>query len=299
MERLGQKKWILMNNYIPIDKSWAIRCIILDIINGYHDTKYIVKGNVPDDVNYALNAAIDWNFSTTISVGESATLLRFLRFVCWKYRIQKGLIKSGTLINREVCKDANIVNWNLEDLLKLDGGTSQWASIAYLCGNRPLKLPENIPFKLKETIYCYNYWKNCREKNKQWELFPDITISRQMCAFNQLMGRGNTDWKPLHSEDYCFARAFNLINAEEALKRWPQLQNHESNRIEEMEKTLTKFDATGRISSVDHRVIQSMVLYAIFHKKEYVCANPECVKKSWPQFFDFVSSLTNKKNRVI
>lgn len=34
-------------------------------------------------------------------------------------------------------------------------------------------------------------------------------------------------------EDYCFARAFNFITKDEGEQQWPQLHNHESDRLVE------------------------------------------------------------------
>lgn len=280
-----------ITKYVPLDKSWTIRCLVLDILNGYEDGYEILSGqNWSSDILHAMFAAKTWKTEEDIYVGESATLFRFLKFVAWKTNVKKNFILARTLLNRTVTDDPSIVNMSIKKLLTLDGGTSQWASAAYLCGERR-DIPELPPFKLSETIRVQKIWKECREKKQPWPLVPDATIFGQMNASIQLAYIDGASWKPLQSEDYCFARAFDLVTPEEGKARWPSLENHETNRILEMERAILKFNSMGIIDSNDHRVVQSLVLRATHDKKDWLCTNTDCVSKSWPQFFDFVKEL--------
>ena len=109
-------------NYIPIDKSWAIRCLVLDIINGFKDRASQLVHDIyaPADVRFAAQACLDWDTQSTICVGESGTLLRFLKFLCWKYGYQKKFTTLDTLNRRVVCDDPAIVHSDFDALMKLD-----------------------------------------------------------------------------------------------------------------------------------------------------------------------------------
>lgn len=83
---------------------------------------------------------------------------------------------------------------------------------------------------------------------------------------------------PEQAEDYCFARAFDLMTSAEGEARWPSLRQHESDRIAGMEEALAQHEVT----SADHRVVQAV---AMRKGSEASFAHPECVTKSWPQFW--------------
>jgi hypothetical protein len=274
---------------IPIDKSWAIRCIALDILHGYRDSVEILKYHkLPTDVQYAVEAVEKWDTHINIPVGESGTLYRFLQYIIWHTGDQKHLTKSGTLLNRKICADKYILNYSFEELLKLDKGTSQWASAAYLCGKRGI--PKKIPVKLQTTIDAYNHWTSVRGKDEKWEVRFDDTILQQVVCFTDMYHKRETNWKPKHSEDYCFARAMGLITKEEGLSKWPTLVNHETNRIDEMERAITLMEYNGVISSPDHRVVQSLAMKSVLDNRYFICWTPKVVEKSWPQFWEFINS---------
>ena len=84
-----------------------------------------------------------------MDVGESGTLYRFLKFLSWKNKSKKEFILRGTLKDREICDDPAILDYAPAQLLKLDNGTSQWASASYLFKNRVEV--SNPPPKLQMT----------------------------------------------------------------------------------------------------------------------------------------------------
>lgn len=105
-------------------------------------------------------------------------------------------------------------------------------------------------------------------------------------AFAYINWRKNRkiNFTPQQAEDYCFARAFGLITAEEGEKIWPSLRGHESDRINEMEQSLNQ----DKITSTDHRIIQAVsMLKGNSVKIKY----PNAVNKSWPQFWRFLDDL--------
>lgn len=296
-----------VEKYIPLDKSWIIRMDVLDIINNYSDikktsnlgfldaqklkisdiTKFLSEQkNLGDDLNALYNAAINWHTDKPIDVGESATLYRFLKFASWKYNLDKKFILRGTLKERKICNNQKIINWDLEKLLTLDNGTSQWASASVLMGNK--EEIKNPPYKLKLSYEAVEHWNNQRNLGLCWLPRSDETILKQAIAYIEILKTGKTDFVPKHSEDYCFARVFDLITPEEAKQKWPSLEGHESNRIEYMEKYLSYFDKGIGNDSKDHRIIQAVAMLSKIRKKEIKFVHINSVNKSWPKFWDFL-----------
>lgn len=278
-------------DYIPIDKSWIMRMGILDIIWNYDGiNKFLEKQkDLGEDLVALKRVAEKWNSNEPLDVGESGTLYRFTRFASWKYGKKNEIIKRGTLINRKICDNPEIINWPLEKLLKLDNGTSQWASASVLMGNT--KKIENPPVKLQLTYEAVKHWHSKRIFNKSWEPKYDETIKKQALSFiNSLRFnlREITNFTIEHAEDYCFARGLELMSKEKGLERFPQIVNHETNRIEEMEKVVDQANNNKYIDSKDHRVVQAYAMRQTIFGKEIKVKDKSVVNKSWPQFWDFL-----------
>ena len=78
------------------------------------------------------------------------------------------------------------------------------------------------------------------------------------------------------------------MGPEEGLHRWPNLQGHESNRIQSMEQALAQLTKGQSITSADHRVVQAIALKSKLEGIEAHFEKPEAVKKSWPLFWKFL-----------
>ena len=277
-----------LSDYIPIDKSLAIRVLCLDILN--KTSPFTTHKKLSDDIQHAVVAASTWHNKKDIVVGEAGTLLRFLRYIAWHTNVEKKFILHGTLLSRKVGDTAIIYNLDIPQLLKLDGNTSQWACAAYLCGKRGL--PDKIPFKLQQTVSIVEDYPSL---HFSWFNQLDKTIESQAKAY--LVHKNEnlfSKWSPIHSEDFCFARVFNFITSAEGENRWPQLRNHESDRISEIELGIYDLENTGEIASKDHRVVQAIVLYALSKGIKYNCRYPDAVNKSWPQFWDFCLEMQQR-----
>ena len=155
--------------YIPLDKSWMIRVGMLDLVHGKFDIIDYLRQqkDLSNDLMALKRVAENWRDENAIlDVGESATLLRFVKFILWKEDKKKAIVTKGTLVNREICDNPEIVDWSLEDLLKLDNGTSQWASASVLMGNQ--EEVENPPMKLRLTHSVVKHWNEMRKKGRCW-----------------------------------------------------------------------------------------------------------------------------------
>jgi len=270
--------------YIPLDKSWTIRLGVLDLIQDCDECAKFLdqQENLGDDLQALKRCVIAWKENKPLDVGESGTLYRFLRFASWKLRKKVSFIKQGTLQKREMCDNPDIVNYTIKELLKLDKGTSQWANVAVLLG-APVTI-DNPPYHFQMTVEAIDYWE------AHEALIPryDQTILEQAVAFLHLLRNRKMNFIPKQQEDYCFARAFNLITKEQGAETWPSLFRHESNRIEEMEIQLNKYKTNQPITSDDHRVVQAIAMKAKVEGVQVNVAHPEAVNKTWPQFWKFL-----------
>lgn len=282
--------------YIPLDKSWIIRMGVLDIIHGYKDIQSFLdkQNNLGEDLLALKRVVKNWSSNTPLEVGESGTLYRLLKFTSWKFNLNKKFIIQGTLTKREVTDDPEIVNYPIAKLLKLDNGTSQWATASILCGNK--ERMKNPPYKLQLTQEAVDHWNSQRKINKTWIPRLDETILRQTEAFVSLINEHSPNFKPMQSEDYCFARVFEYITKTGGEKRWPSLKGHESNRISEMESIIYRANRGESIDSKDHRVIQAIVMWAKVNSIKIKIKHPDVVNKSWPQFWGFLRWVEKNKD---
>lgn len=286
---------------IPYDKSIVIRYLMLDLKWGYWGgTNAFIKENMgtnlSDDITAALNARLTWDKSTVIDVGESGTLYRFLKYFNWLRNTDKTFVIHGTLQNREVYDNKEkILKMPLTKLLALDGGTSQWASAAFLFRDDLTRLPRVRPFKLQVTKTAVEDYNSELRKYNRWVAPLDRTILYQaQAATNYKSGNGTRMmYVYCHQpEEYCFCRVFDRITVEAGAERFPSLANHESNRLIETDRAKAQFMATGVIDSNDHRIVQALVVFAVLNKMAYKCTNPGCVTKSWPKFWEFIKLLS-------
>ncbi len=283
-----------MNKFIPLDKSWVIRMGFLDVASGHKNIISFLdsQNNLNDDLLALKKVCEEWDISNDIHVGESGTIYRLFKFASWKLGLNKNFILEKSLKDRSVCNDPTIVNLRLEELLKLDNGTSQWATASVLLGNT--EILENIPYKLQVTYDALLHWSQKRKKQEVWEARHDQTILKQAETFQKIMKGEKPDFECEQAEDYCFGRIFGYITKEEGEKRWPALRGHETDRIKEMEKTIKQLRFNLPVDSKDHRVIQSVGMYIKLHKLEVEILYPHTVNKTWPQFWEFLDIIKNK-----
>lgn len=274
------RKTSSMKTNLPLSKSWAIRMLFLDMLYG-SKTKYRVirhfqksgKKDLADDIRAARRCAESFISDQNIyDVGDSGTVCRFLTYFLdgQKYKIRKG----KQLARRKIDAPKKISKLPFSKLLSL--GTSQFASAALLKGAKPIK---NLPLKCELSVQARKlYFKGKGE----WIPKNDEIIIRQI---NHFLEGGN--FKPLISEDYCYARAFGFITRDQGECRWPEMKNHECDRLEAMEKAREnlseKVDVFG-----DHRVAMAVVLRQKFLGLPIRISDKKCVSKSWPQFWQWL-----------
>lgn len=291
-KEITHEEKVKISSFIPLDKSWIIRMAILDFLNGYTDGLEFLKKekDLGGDLMILPNVIESLSKkSLAVDVGESGTIYRFVSFYIWKNKLPIEMKISKTLIERvargAITNNPKIVNFSQEELLELDNKTSQWATMAYLMGNR--KKVQNPPYKLKVTYEAVESWENARKNKKSWEARIDPTIFNQALAFINLLKTRKMKFNPEQAEDYCFARAFDILNQDQAKILYPSLEGHETPRFDEMEKSIIEAES-GKVLSKDHRVVQALAMknFPKFTKDNFV--NPDCVNKTWPKFWDFI-----------
>ena len=276
--------------YIPLDKSWTMRMGVLDLIKGRDTTVKFIEERldaVNDDIRSLYTASVDWNCYNPVHVGESGTLYRFLKFTAWKTGQEKDFVMSGTLKSRKLCDDPAIVNYPLHALGNVDGHyTTQWISAAIINGSA--ERLERPGYKIHLTYEAVDDHAYSLAKGKHWVPKYDETINRQAKSFIDGIRNGSVSFTPRHSEDYCFARAMDKVSKNEGDFRWPNLKNHETNRLEEMEIMIEKSDQGMVVDSVDHRVVQAIAMRQMVRGQDVKVRDRTVVNKSWPEFWKFL-----------
>lgn len=283
-----------LSKFIPLDKSWTIRMGFKDAIvqNKSYTIQKLEAHNqnqtISDDllalvrVLYSLKSAF---LEDPVSVGESATLYRFLKYFLATSGLKKEIIKEGTLLDRKITDPTqNLSKMTYSQLLKLDNGTSQYASIKGLFDNLQKK-SKLYPYHLNMTVEANKHWE---KTSGHWRLRLDDTIYKQVKHFKE--GR---DFALDRAEHFCYAYMFGLVTLEEAEKAWPQLINHETNRLKEIVEQKQLLLDGSVLDSLDHRVIQAVVLYAIKNGIGFTVSEPakKSVNKTWPAFWTFAEQL--------
>ncbi|MEK7574689.1 MAG: hypothetical protein AAB511_00450 [Patescibacteria group bacterium] len=294
---------------LSISKSRAIRLLFLALLN---NTDVVIRRilaehrreDLPDDVLRMLDACRFWS-NHNIPVGESATVLRFLWWLNESSGARRNLDRSGTLADRMVTLNPDMLNWTIHELLdpaRVPEQTSQLASAATLYD--PGKYPRielNCPHHLRITYEVLDEWQNYKAGGVLPVCGIDPTIQAQAEAFLRVLCGQELQFEPLQQEDLPFARAFlGELVVEEARERWPSLAHHESNRFVEMERALSDWDTKHVISSRDHRVIQAVAMRAILKgskpkKVLGAISHRKAVAKSWPRFEQFIEWAYEQK----
>lgn len=286
------KSSIGFDHYIPLDKSWIIRMGILDLmIDSDHTVKFLqnYSGVLSDDLKALLRASRQWLSEEVVDVGESGTLFRFMQYMAWKQGRDVNFQKAGTLETRKITNDPRIIGLSIPELLKLDGGTSQWASASILCNDTGTSSLRETPYKLALTIEAKQHWLQTRANGQSWRPKIDSTLENQALAFIKWLNTGLMEFKPLQAEDFPFAVFFDLMTTEEGERLWPALRHHETDRISEVTYVQNQIKNMNPVDSADHRIIQAAAMrhgnVATFTTKSI-----RAVNKSWPTFWKFLES---------
>lgn len=286
---------------LPLDKTWTRVMIALDSKHGFNDTTEILapfQHQLPVDTTDYLRAQADYRDQKPIRIGEGGANYRDQRYRSLLEGTPREFVKTGSLLIRAVYEQPDMITLALDYLLLLDNKTTQFASARMIWDEEAVFPPETIAahFKLQVVADAITHWYTQRELGLPWQPRLDSNIVRQAEAYQYTLRTGTVDpnFYVEQAEDYCFARAYGLMTAEEAHARWPALKSHESNRIESMERAIKQMEAGEIIDVNDHRVVQAMAMRFGLGRNRF--KYPDCVSKSWPQFWAFIESSYNAMN---
>ena len=253
-------------------------------------------GGRPDDIKVAAQIARDWDTRHTLTAGESGTGLRLFSWfdhhlvATGKQGQHHEFERSRTLATRPITEIPEVYGLTQRELLLEDNGTSQFASAAVLTGDM-VRL-NSAPFRLQQTYDMVDEWL-ARDRQLDWgaPLIEDATIRKLAESFARLMLGETFDFDVTHSEEVPTGLGFGAITPHEAQQRFSSVLGHESNRIVEMERALWQFRYGEVITSNDHRIIQTLAMLALYKERPVNFRYPECVTKSWPQFWDYLQHI--------
>ncbi|MBP7708590.1 hypothetical protein KA107_02800 [Candidatus Pacearchaeota archaeon] len=299
-----------VKSYIPLDKSWIIRLGFLDLIRGFIEdiSKFLdsqPQNELGTDLKSLREVARGWQhrYALPLDVGESGTIYRGVQFYRWLNNILHEPIKSKTLIERSekyITNNPLIVTWTPEQLRELDHKTSQWATMQYLfehpsrrrkskpLADRGEKTEEDVDFKLRVTYDAVDHWEKQRAKGEVWVPRTDPTLWDQSVAFVEGLLTGKVNYVGQQPEDCCFELAFGLTSVEEARRRYPSVEGHETSRFDEMQKVIAEVDSGKPICSKDHRVVQAMIERQLVKGIPVKVADWSMTSKTWPEFEKFI-----------
>lgn len=278
---LSAEIWALL----PWHKSLIIRFVFLDLIHGKieRSIKWLAdnEATLGDDLLALLRTMKQFLAGEDIDVGESGTLLRFWRYYLLLIGDTRRIIVRGTAHKRRFYQGNDVIDMEDKELLYLDNGTSQWASIAALCGRieRPTR---KLPGHLELTFNAIKLWQDAEFYEEMWPARKDRYITEMVEAWLEWKRTGVMKLTIDNAEKAFFGAMFGLIPPEEAYRQFPQMVDHESNRIKAMRRYRHWWWFI--VGSRDHRVVQALAMSG----KWCVFLHRGCVNKSWPQFWRFM-----------
>ena len=271
MEVGGQYMTLLYN------KSIIVKATLLEFIANSYVIEPFLRSrffDLPQDAQ-ACYLALCNREKVSLPVGNCRSLLIGL-----KYLIQEDKIPVYNLVMGEQLKKR-----------KLDKNSSQWSSIKVLCGEkvRDNRYHVNLARRVKDV------WDNGDLDKLLME--DDHTLKNQIKYALDLNFRIKNlrlfEYDNLKNpEDAPFAVVFDQITIKQALKKFPTLRHHESNRVKELRKSIYQYENEELVTTDDHRIVMAIALYEKFKrsgKPNHLFAHPECVAKSCPKFWGILN----------
>lgn len=223
-----------------INKSSGIRWVVKDALspeNTVVNTFLHTPENYPfgEDMEAAFRVSRQLKTGEPLEPGDSRTLLIMSRMLLYTKRIDRKIILTPMQERRNVEDDPAIADLPLMEMLKLSGGTTQWASAAILLQERHpdeiqkilQALPEEQRTMIRLTIDIKRRWLCYRALGRPFvitEQEKEQTLLRQASHYvTRLVTGANLPFKPLHSEDAIYAVMSGNMTLEEAAELFPML----------------------------------------------------------------------------
>lgn len=268
---------------LPLDKSW-IKCItVLEMQEGYGSDGAVRNflnsypdNEMSDDVKACrdvLNAL--HNKSNVFPVRNFRSLA--VALTCLK-SIDRNNILLGSQLRRRKLIDEN---------------SSQLKSAKMLTGKKEQVLadypnihdmPYHVYMAYEAETFRYDKTTIYRE---------DRTLTKQFAYFINKLQDKDTKLEVNSAEDVPLAYMFGEIELSEIKSTYPQMVNHESNRIDELNAVTRTPGASQIMYTDDHRIVMACEMFGIVNDSQYKFMHPECVNKSFPNFFKYIKEITD------
>ena len=278
---------------LPLDKSW-IKCLTLLEIRGGFDGKIrrflnnFPEDEMSDDVKACRDLLNAWNNKNYyLPVRNFRSLAVGLEAIMRTKKEIKYEMLMGSQLKKRKLHDEN---------------SSQGISAMILCGKLENVIKEFRivnPYKLNhhnrvafEALVSYETEKDFKTYDISKSIYKeDKTLMKQFDFFiNKLQGN-DIELKIDSAEDVPLAVAFGLMDLKTAEEKYPQLRNHETDRIEEMKNN---FDS-GVCISIDHRIVMARSMIDVINGKlpDRLIAYPKSTNKSFPKFWNYIKEVIN------
>ena len=244
---------LVEKGYVPFDKSWIIRLGVIDLLTGYDDTLNFLDDHykeLGDDLRALHDASVCW-----VDGSETIDVGESATLYRFLRFADHKLGNNRTFIRRGTLEHRYLGNTpeTLDGAFEYLAGlpTSQWAS-AYMLFDYAMLDRHTPGYDASRAKYKLRL---TREAIEHWE-------------------RAVLNGKP------CEVRYDETINAQASA----YLQWLKEGRMEFVPQQAEDYCfATSR----DHRVVQAI---AMLKRDDVAVRYPDCVSKSWPQFWRFLEN---------
>lgn len=267
---------------LPVEKSWYGNLAFQALIEG---NSLVIKSIqsygllLPRDVINVCNSSEQiLRGETEIYVGEGGAWARKLAYGNAKFGWGLTIVKDGTLVGRPDEFKPEMVDASVDELRRLNKGSSQLASAAVLTGSTDA-MPDDASYHLQMAYEARDFWADW-PKDQLIPLRRDRTLRRQTLSALGYMMTGEIDFIPIQVEDYPFARVFGVMTAADAVARgWGNLEGHESSRLITTDEAIEMVEQGVSVPFADHRLLQPLRFkYGADARFDHV----EAISKSWP-----------------
>ena len=177
-------------------------------------------------------------------------------------------------------EDIKIKREGLEKMLSFDQERNGWA-VAYILANEIKTNSVEYPL-LEPSFRAVRHLQERKDLGvRSWRIRYDDSVLRQAENFVSLTDSGKINFHVKSSNDYPFARVFDIGNPADLRKKYTIYQ-------EETDKAMAEYEGNVPVTSTNERVVQAIAMGASFFGRKVEFKHPDCAGESWPQFWRFL-----------
>lgn len=284
---------------IPYDKYWILQMGILDMINDKDSIFIFLENNqnITEELKNFKITYLDWTFNKNIVyVGYSNYIYYVLIYIIYKKNLNIELFTDDNIkkINdNEIKKILDFSQNNLIDLGEKDIYYIYFASALILLGDE--ERLDSPPLFIKKTYKIVDEWNKSYNMDENWDLKYDPIIEHQFNYLKKYNSNNHISFIPKYSEDFFY---YSILRDNLKIKKnsYNCFNKIKQNLLllKEIKDTLYQYKTDKTILSKNDRIIQAIVIKSILEKKNIKVKYPNCVQKSWNNFWNYFSNKFNK-----